>query len=89
MPVIPGSKRPAHHGFSYAEALLSIMLLAILLVPARQAPSTVISGSTSNPAARQFALRSNDTGLLYVNVDYAAAGSSSALNTLAGRRWKR
>lgn len=45
-------------GFSYAEILLSIMLLAILLVPAMQALNTAILGSTSNLAARQLALRS-------------------------------
>ena len=38
--------------------LLSVLLLAILLVPALQALGTGISGSGSNPAARQFALRS-------------------------------
>jgi len=33
------------------------------------------------------ALSSNDTGLLYVSVYYAADGSANALNTLAGRWW--
>ena len=132
-------------GFSYAEVLLSVVLLGILLVPAMQALSTAISGSTGNLAARQLTLRSqmeevlsrpfsalnaetylpggntaasvspnfsdalgatdrrivvlyrfdaatnalssNDTGLLYVSVYYAADGSANALNTLAGRWW--
>jgi hypothetical protein len=134
----------AQSGFFYAEILLSVLLLGILLVPALQALNMAISGSTSNLAARQLMLRSkmeevlsqpysalkaentlvgntttsvstkfsdgpsatdrrvvvlfrfdaasnvlssNDTGLLYVNVYYAADGSANALNTLAGRWW--
>ncbi|MGB2833265.1 MAG: hypothetical protein WBC07_09965 [Methylotenera sp.] len=45
-------------GFSYAEILLSVILLAILLVPAMQALNSAISGGSSNVAARQLALRS-------------------------------
>jgi len=45
-------------GFSYAGVLLSVVLLGILLVPAMQALSTSISGSTGNLAARQLMLRS-------------------------------
>lgn len=127
-------------GFSYAEVLVSVVLLGILLVPAMEALSTAISGSTGNVAERQLALRSkmeevlsqpfsalnaetylpggntvssvsatfsdasravvlyrfdaasnvlssSDTGLLFVSVYYAADGSASALNTLAGRWW--
>lgn len=48
----------AQRGFAYAEVLLSVALLAILLVPAMQALSTAISASTGNLAARQLALRS-------------------------------
>lgn len=48
----------AQSGFSYAEVLLSVVLLGILLVPALQALNTAISGSTSNLAARQLMLRS-------------------------------
>lgn len=47
----------AQSGFSYAEVLLSVVLLGILLVPALQALNTAISGSTSNLAARQLTLR--------------------------------
>ncbi len=64
MLVIPRSRRPAHRGFSYAEVLLSVMLLAILLVPAMQALSTAISGSTNNVGARQLALRSKMEAVL-------------------------
>ena len=48
----------AQRGFAYAEVLLSVALLGILLVPAMQALSTAVSGSTGNLAARQLALRS-------------------------------
>lgn len=44
-------------GFSYAEVLLSVMLLAILLVPAMQALNSAILGGSNNLAARQFNLR--------------------------------
>jgi Tfp pilus assembly protein PilV len=53
-----------HSGFSYAEVLLSVVLLGILLVPALQALNTAISGSTGNLAARQLALRSKMEELL-------------------------
>ena len=33
------------------------------------------------------ALSSNDTGLLYVNANYAAEGAANGLATLAGRWW--
>lgn len=44
-------------GFSYAEVLLSVILLAILLVPAMQALNSAIAGGSSNVAARQLNLR--------------------------------
>lgn len=52
------SKPSVQSGFSYAEVLLSVVVLGILLVPAMQALSTAISASTGNLAARQLALRS-------------------------------
>lgn len=45
-------------GFSYAEVLLSVILLAILLVPAMQALNSAIAGGSSNVAAKQLNLRS-------------------------------
>lgn len=45
-------------GFSYTEVLVSVVLLGILLVPAMEALSTAISGSTGNSTERQLALRS-------------------------------
>lgn len=48
----------AQSGFSYTEVLVSVVLLGILLVPAMEALSTAISGSTGNSAERQLALRS-------------------------------
>lgn len=48
----------AQSGFSYTEVLVSVVLLGILLVPAMQALSTAISGSSGNSAERQLALSS-------------------------------
>ncbi len=45
-------------GFSYAEVLLSVMLLALLLTPALQALNTGIAGSGNDLAARQLDVRS-------------------------------
>ena len=62
MPKFHFANLSAHHssqrGFSYAEVLLSIILLAILLVPAMQALNTAILGSSNDLATRQLALRS-------------------------------
>lgn len=44
-------------GFSYAEVLLSVLLLLILLVPAMEALTAGISGNSSAMAARQLNLR--------------------------------
>lgn len=46
------------HGYSYLEVLLSVILLAVLLVPAMQSLSSAISGGSSNIATRQLALSS-------------------------------
>ena len=62
MPKFHFANLSAHHssqrGFSYAEVLLSVILLAILLVPAMQALNTAILGGSNKLAARQLALRS-------------------------------
>ncbi len=50
-------QQSVQRGFSYTEVLLSVVLLAILLVPAMQALNSAILGSSSNLAARQLALR--------------------------------
>ena len=47
-------------GFSYAEVLLSVILLAILLVPAMQALNSAIAGGSSNVAARHSELAKQD-----------------------------
>jgi hypothetical protein len=54
------SSRMALRGFAYAEVLLSVILLTILLVPALQALNTGIAGSAgaSGFSARQLNLRS-------------------------------
>ncbi len=48
----------SQRGFSYAEVLLSVILLAILLMPAMQALNTAILGGSNNLAAKQLSLRS-------------------------------
>ena len=52
--------RLIQRGFSYAEVLLSVVLLAILLVPALQALNTGIAGSAgaTGLSQRQLSLRS-------------------------------
>ena len=52
--------RSFQRGFSYAEVLLSVVLLAILLVPALQALNTGIAGSAgaTGLSQRQLSLRS-------------------------------
>src|SRR6266566_5034107 len=52
------SNRSRPRGFSYAEILLSVVLITVLLVPALQALQTGIAGG-QNPslAARQLTLR--------------------------------
>jgi Tfp pilus assembly protein PilE len=60
MSLMPKSLKATYvsqRGFSYAEMLLSVMLLAILLVPAMQALNSAIAGGSSNIAARQLNLR--------------------------------
>jgi len=54
------SRRTSQFGFSYAEVLLSVVLLAILLVPALQALNAGITGSSVSTglAARELHLRS-------------------------------
>ena len=52
------SNRLHPRGFSYAEILLSVVLLTVLLVPALQALQSGIAGGQSPaPAARQLTLR--------------------------------
>lgn len=50
--------RASARGFSYAEILLSVILLAVLLVPALQSLNSAILGSGNNLAVRQLNLRS-------------------------------
>ena len=50
--------RRAARGFSYVEILVSVLLLAILLVPALDSLSSAIRGGDNQLGARQLALRS-------------------------------
>jgi hypothetical protein len=76
------------HGFSYAEVLLSVLLLAILLVPAVQALNTAVAGSNNKLAARQFALRSkleevasNPYGELYAVTSLSGGNTVTSVST--------
>jgi hypothetical protein len=52
------SRCPDQHGFSYAEVVLSVVLLAVLLVPALEALQSGIAGSQgSSVSTRQLMLR--------------------------------
>lgn len=51
------AKHFIQRGFSYAEVLLSVLLLVILLIPAMQALNSAILGGSSSLAARQLNLR--------------------------------
>ena len=57
MPNLLKSSHSNQRGFSYAEVLLSVILLAILLVPAMQALNSAISGGSSGVTAKQLNLR--------------------------------
>ena len=54
----PNIYQQNQRGFSYTEILLSVVLLAVLLVPAMQALNAAISGGSSDLTAKQLKLRS-------------------------------
>ncbi|MDI1298378.1 hypothetical protein [Methylotenera sp.] len=75
-------------GFSYVEVLLSIVLIAVLLVPAMQALNNAISGSASNIAARQLNLRnkmeevlSKPYSTLYAVTSATGGNTSTSIST--------
>ena len=75
-------------GFSYAEVLVSVMLLAILLVPAMQALNTAIIGGSSNVAARQLNLRnkmeevlSKTYNMLYAETKLSGGNTTTSVST--------
>jgi Tfp pilus assembly protein PilE len=87
-------------GFSYVEVLLSVVLLAILLVPALQALNTGIAGSQSNSADRQLALRGKTEETLslpfgklyaqtYLSGGNTASSVSNSLSDAAGAADRR
>jgi competence protein ComGC len=87
-------------GFTYAEVLLSVVLLSILLVPALQALNNGIAGSGNSLAARQFALRSKAEEVLsspfgklysetYVSGGNTATSVSSGFSDAAGTEDRR
>lgn len=92
MPKFHFTSLSAHHssqrGFSYAEVLLSVILLAILLVPAMQALNTAILGGSNNLAAKQLALRSKmeevlskPFGKLYAETYLSGGNTTTSIST--------
>lgn len=74
-------------GFAYVEVLLSVLLTAILLVPALQALTGAIAGSSASLTARQFALRgkleealSQPFGKLYAQTYLAGGNTASSVS---------
>lgn len=75
-------------GISYAEVLLSVILLAILLVPAMQALNSAIAGGSSNIAARQLNLRnkmeevlSKPYNTLYAVTSVSGGNTATSIST--------
>lgn len=70
-------------GFSYAEVLLSISLIIILIVPAMQALNGAIRGGANCLAERQFLLRNKMEEVLSKPFEeiYTEASTTSATNT--------
>jgi Tfp pilus assembly protein PilV len=88
MTCLPTLRRGARqHGFSYVEVLLSVILLAVLLVPALQAlQSGIRDGATPSMAARPPLLRakmeevlSNPFPELYAET-YVGGGNTTGIN---------
>ena len=80
--------RTNQRGFSYAEVLLSVILLAILLVPAMQALNSAIAGGSSNVAALQLNLRnkmeevlSNTYNKLYADTSLSGGNTTTSVST--------
>jgi len=74
-------------GFSYAEVLLSVVLLAVLLGPALQALSSGISGNSAALAARQLNLRnkmedvlSTPFGALYAETTLSGGNTATSVS---------
>lgn len=86
----PPARRPrTQRGLTYAEVLLSVVLLAILLVPALQALNTGIAGitSASGLATRQLSLRSKmdevlgkPYGQLYAETSVVGGNTTSSVS---------
>lgn len=90
MPKYSCSRRATQCGFSYAEVLLSVVLLAILLVPALQALNTGITGNAgaTGLAARQLKLRSKmeevlskPYAALYAETKLGGGNTTSSVST--------
>jgi Tfp pilus assembly protein PilE len=87
-PKLLGVTDVSQRGFSYAEVLVSIMLIAILLVPAMQALNTAIVGGSSNVAARQLNLRnkmeevlSKTYNMLYAETNLSGGNTTTSVST--------
>lgn len=91
MPKLSIASRQHQRGFSYAEVLLSVILLAILLVPAMQALNTAILGGSNNLAAKQLSLRSKMEEVLghpfnelYSKASTTSTSTASSLSDASG-----
>lgn len=88
MPIFRHPVRAAQCGYSYAEVLLAVLLLAVLLVPALQALNTAILGSGNNLGARQLNLRSKmeqvlgkPFGVLYAQTYLVGGNTTTSVST--------
>jgi len=83
-------------GFFYAEVLLSVILLAVLLVPAMQSLNSAIAGNSSGLAANQLNLRSkmeetlsNPFNELYSKASTSDTTTASSFSDTAGATNRR
>lgn len=87
MPKLLKTSNSSQGGFSYAEVLLSVILLAILLVPAMQSLNSAISGGSSSVAAKQLNLRnkmeevlSKPYKLLYAETSVSGGNTTTSIS---------
>jgi type II secretory pathway pseudopilin PulG len=88
IPALYKTNYSKQHGFSYVEVLLSVVLIAVLLVPAMQSLNGAISGSATNVAARQLNLRnkmeevlSKPYGTLYAVTSISGGNTATSIST--------
>lgn len=87
LPEFSKTTQAHQRGFSYAEVLLSVILLATLLVPAMQSLNSAISGGSSGLAVKQLNLRnkmeevlSKPYGTLYAITSASGGNTTSSIS---------